>query len=457
MDGGLGDEDGTVNGAVVKTVNAVGKDQRFNVLVSADPTSFFMTGGYTVAVDGKAPIVPPPTLDDDHADAEGHAGHGAEAEDFERVPHGGRLLQDGEFAVELTIFEDGVPPEFRAFVYQGGEPRDPADVALEVTLARLGGRRDRISFAPRGEYLLGDREVSEPHSFEVGLVAREGGKEHRFAYATYENRVTLMPEQLDAAGIVVEAAGPATIRERVVLNGRIVANEDALAHVMPRFPGVVRSVHKRLVDAVAKGDLLAVIESNESLHPYELRSRIAGTVLARDVAPGEFVATDREIFSIADLTTVWADLDVYRRDFTRLQKGQRVLVDAGDGSAPAEAVIAYLSPVGSVNTQTLLARAVLPNADGSWRPGLFVSAHALVGEVAAPVTVRQGAIQRVRDWDVVFVADKNVFEAQPIELGRSDGERVEVVAGLAPGATYAAAGSFVLKAEAGKSGASHDH
>ena len=386
----------------------------------------------------------------DHAEAGG-------AEEFERGPHRGRWLEDGAFALELSIFEDGGPPEFRAFVYQGGEPRDPAGVALEVTLSRLGGRSDRISFAQRGEYLLGDREVSEPHSFEVEVVARASGKEHRFAYSSYENRVTLMPEQLSAAGIAVEAAGPATIRERVALNGRIVANEDALAHVMPRFPGVVRSVHKRLGDAVAKNDLLAVIESNESLHPYELRARIAGTVLARDVAPGEFVGTDREIFSIADLSTVWADLDVYRRDFSRLKKGQRVLIDADDGSPPAEATLAYLSPVGSVNTQTLLARALLSNRDGSWRPGLFVSAAVEVGEVAAPVTVRQEALQRVRDWDVVFIADKNVFEAQPVELGRRDGERVEIVSGLAAGMPYAAAGSFVLKAEAGKSGASHDH
>jgi cobalt-zinc-cadmium efflux system membrane fusion protein len=73
------------------------------------------------------------------------------------------------------------------------------------------------------------------------------------------------------------------------------------------------------------------------------------------------------------------------------------------------------------------------------------------------VTVRQEALQRVRNWDVVFVADENVFEAQPVEIGRRDGERVEIVSGLPAGMPYAAAGSFVLKAEAGKSGASHDH
>jgi cobalt-zinc-cadmium efflux system membrane fusion protein len=379
------------------------------------------------------------------------------AAEFERGPHGGRWLSDGGFALELTIFESGVPPEFRAFAYENGEPREPAGVSLEVTLSRLGGRVDRIGFEPSGTYLLGDREVSEPHSFDVEVLAREGGREHRFAYASYENRVTLSPEQIAAAGIEVVAAGPATIRESVRLNGRIVANEDALAHVVPRFPGVVRSVHKRLGDAVAKGDLLAVIESNESLHPYEIRARQPGTVIEKSVTPGEFATHERELFTIADLASVWADLDVYRPDFGRLRAGQRVRIDAEDGSAPVETVLTYLSPIGSLNTQTLLARAVLANPDGSWRPGLFVSADLEVASAPVSVAIAEPAVQRLRDRNVVFVAEGGVFEAQPVALGRSDGSRVEIVAGLAPGQRYAAAGSFALKAEAGKSGASHDH
>jgi cobalt-zinc-cadmium efflux system membrane fusion protein len=113
--------------------------------------------------------------------------------------------------------------------------------------------------------------------------------------------------------------------------------------------------------------------------------------------------------------------------------------------------------VGSVNTQTLLARAVLDNPDGTWRPGLFVTAEVQVSGAEVPVAVAGDAVQRLRDRDVVFVAEGNVFEAQPVELGRRDATQVEIVSGLAAGRRYAAAGSFVLKAEAGKSGASHDH
>ncbi len=381
----------------------------------------------------------------------------AQAEAFERGPHRGRLLRDGEFALELTIFEQGVPPEFRVFVYRNEKPIDAASVALEVTLRRLGARVDHIGFAPRGEYLLGDRTVSEPHSFDAEVVAREGRREHRFRFSSYENRVTLDPDQLLAAGISVATAGPATIRERVVLNGRVAANEDALVHVMPRFPGVVRSVHKRLGDGVARGDLLAVIESNESLRPFELRARLAGTVIEKDVAPGEFVTSDRELFRIADLGSVWVDLDVYRRDFGRLRVGQPVRVDAGDGAPPVASTLTYLSPIGSASTQTLLARAVLPNPDRSWRPGLFVTAEVEIGATEVGVAVAVDAIQRLRDWDIVFAAADGVFEAQPVELGRRDATHVEIVSGLAAGERYVASGSFILKAEAGKSGASHEH
>jgi cobalt-zinc-cadmium efflux system membrane fusion protein len=388
------------------------------------------------------------------AGAEGEA-HGAAAP-YERGPRGA-ALEDGAFALELTIFEEGVPPEFRAYFYRDRKPIDPSQVELEVTLRRLGDRTDRIRFAPRGDYLLGDQTVYEPHSFDAEIVAREGGREHRFQFSSYENRVTLAPEQLEVAGIAVAAAGPATIRERVVLTGRIAPNEDALAHVMSRFPGVVRAVHKRLGDPVARGDLLAVIESNESLQPFELRAQLAGTVIAKDVSPGEFVSNDRELFQIADLSTVWVDLDVFRRDFARLRVGQAVRIDAGDGSPPVVSTLAYLSPIGAVNTQTLLARAVLPNPDRSWRPGLFITAEVEVGASEVPVAVAAEALQRLRDWDVVFVTAGDLFEAQPVEFGRRDSAHVEITEGLAAGQRYVAAGSFILKAEAGKSGATHDH
>jgi cobalt-zinc-cadmium efflux system membrane fusion protein len=330
-------------------------------------------------------------------------------------------------------------------------------VELEVVLHRLGMRVDRIAFAARGAYLLGDMTVHEPHSFDAEIVAREGGREHRFRFSSYENRVTLTPEQIQSVGIDVVVAGPATISERVHLNGRIVPDEDSLAHVRARYPGVVRSVRKRLGDTVAPGDVLGVIESNESLQPYELRAQMAGTVIAREIAPGDFVSVDRELFEIADLRNVWVDLDAYRRDIGRLRVGQPVEIDALDGSPLAASSLAYLSAIGAEDSQTLLARVVLPNPDRTLRPGFFVTADVEVERSQIEVAVVPEALQRIGDWDVVFLAVGGMFEAQPVAIGRRDASHVEITSGIAVGQSYVAAGSFILKAEAGKSGASHDH
>lgn len=103
------------------------------------------------------------------------------------------------------------------------------------------------------------------------------------------------------------------------------------------------------------------------------------------------------------------------------------------------------------------ARVVLSNPKGVWRPGLFVSVEVAASEAEVPVTVASDAIQTLGDKPVVFLKVNGGFIAQPVQLGRSDGKRVEVVQGLKPGAPYAAAGSFVVKSELGKASAEHTH
>lgn len=372
-------------------------------------------------------------------------------------PHGGRLLREGSFALELEVDESGAFPRLRAWVSHDGKPIAPSTVQVDVALERLGGRIDRFTLVPDGESLAGKAPVEEPHSFDVEVTARSGSVEHRFRYASYEGRVTLVPDDVTRAGIEVLQAGPASIRSTLRLRGRLVPNENLVAHIMPRFDGLAREVRKALWDPVEKDEVLVVVEGNESLHPYEVRSRIAGTVVAKDVAPGEAVSSTREMFVVADLRNVWADLDVYHHDFTALAVGQPVQIDAGAGVPPVTTTISRLAPLGSLASQTMLARAVVPNPRGLWRPGLFVTGEVTTGVTQAPVAVRTASIQSLGSMEMVFVRVGDVFEARPVLLGVRDREHVQVLSGLSAGESYAASNSFVLKAEVGKSGATHDH
>src|SRR5262245_14316599 len=148
--------------------------------------------------------------------------HGDEhAEEAPRGPNGGRLLEDGEFALELAIFESGVEPEFHAWATHGGEPVDAGDVSLTVDLARLGGTVDRIDFTPQGQYLRGNQVVHEPHSFDVTVVARHDGQDHRFEYESYEGRTTIAADVARDAGIGTAVASPGAITDELVLYGAI--------------------------------------------------------------------------------------------------------------------------------------------------------------------------------------------------------------------------------------------
>jgi len=126
-------------------------------------------------------------------------------------------------------------------------------------------------------------------------------------------------------------------------------------------------------------------------------------------------------------------------------------------NAEAEGRVAYVGSLIGEQTRSAKARVTLPNPDRSWRPGLFVTVDLVQNETEVPVAVPAEAIQTYRDAKIVFGRFGEFFEARPVELGRNDGKRVEVVSGLAPGTRYAATNSFVLKADLGKAGASHDH
>ena len=93
--------------------------------------------------------------------------------------------------------------------------------------------------------------------------------------------VEMSDAKVAAAGIEIVSASKGTLRDALQLNGILQPNQEALVQVTPRFPGVVREIRKRIGDQVEKGELLAKIESNQSLTVYEMRAPIAGTVIDR--------------------------------------------------------------------------------------------------------------------------------------------------------------------------------
>jgi multidrug efflux pump subunit AcrA (membrane-fusion protein) len=262
-----------------------------------------------------------------------------------------------------------------------------------------------------------------------------------------KKRIEVTEEALKKSGIQIEVAAPAVLKKTLKLNGKITPNEERIVHVSPRFPGIVKSIAKRLGDVVKTAEALAVIESNESLQPYEVKSEIDGTIIKRDIALGEFVDTSKTIFIVANLRNVWVDFSVYRHESENLRVGQKVLIQANESADKIESTISYISPFGLENTQTTLARAVVPNDNGQFRPGLFINGDVIIGETQVPVAVKAGAVQTIEDKPVVFIQAGKGFEVREVTIGDRDDERIEIKSGVAASEKYAAENSFLLKSE----------
>lgn len=195
----------------------------------------------------------------------------------------------------------------------------------------------------------------------------------------------------------------------------------------------------------------------DSLARHEVRAPIDGTVVERNVTPGESVTADVPIFTVTDLSSVWVELSVYAKDLGVVRQGQTAVVVSTDLGVETSGRIDFIGQLVGEETRAATARLTLANSDGRWRPGLFVTVRLVREETTVPIAVAADAIQTFRDWQVVFVKFGDWFEARPLELGRTDGAWVEVLSGLRAGDQYAAANSFAVKAEIGKLGATHDH
>jgi membrane fusion protein, heavy metal efflux system len=189
-----------------------------------------------------------------------------------------------------------------------------------------------------------------------------------------------------------------------------------------------------------------------NLRRYALRSPIAGRVIERRVDLGAPVGGDqqeKEIYVVADLSSVWVELVASAPDLALLKEGDDTTIEE---SARAKAVgkTIFISPMVSKETRTTRVIVSLDNADGRWRPGSFVGASIPVDRRAVPLLLPRSAVQTVDGKLTAFVQVPEGFEARAVQAGAMTEDAVEVMGGLKPGEIVAVLNTFVLKSDLGK-------
>lgn len=353
------------------------------------------------------------------------------------------------------------------------------------------------------------------------------GHDHSANESTTETGIELTAEQIKGIGIEISQVKPGYVKNSTSFPGDIVVNDDLLSHIVPRVPGTVIGVNKRLGDSVKKGDVLAVLDSrdladakadylaaierlaleeanysqeeriykknissereflnakkavaearinirsarqklialgldqeditnlpnepDEKLTYFEITAPFDGTIIEKHITLGETIKEDDDSdrFVIADLSTVWINLQIYQKDLPLVNKGKTVAISVGHGIPDAKGIIEYVGPIVDGETRTAIARVVLPNKSGVYRPGLFVTANVELSHVDAALCVEKAAVQEIEGEAVVFVETAHGFTAQPVKIGHSDAQYVEILSGLKPGQRYVVKGAFDLKA-----------
>jgi cobalt-zinc-cadmium efflux system membrane fusion protein len=416
--------------------------------------------------------------------------------------------------------------------WPGLEPRSLT--AAEEKSAKISAKsedhagHDHSQAEPEGRHEAAHPEEDD-HSGREEPRAKGKKDEHGHDELEEEQIVRLNEAETKQYGIEVSTAGAGSLESLISLPGEVALDADRVTHIVPRIPGVVRDVRRKLGDTVKKGEVIAVIDSREladakaeylagvervklaqakysreerlwkkkisaeqeyldakqalaearislrsseqklyalglssqhvkqlpgqpdhSLTRYEITAPFDSTVIEKHISLGEMLKEDSEAFVVADLSTVWVNLNVYQKDLGRIRSGQRVLIDLGGEEEEAEGHIAFVEPVVKGETRTALARVIVPNPDRRWRPGMFVTAKVLTENTKAAVVVPASAVQNLGDQPVVFVKTREGFEPRHVKSGRSTEEGVEILSGLSVGEKYASKGTLTLKAQVSK-------
>ena len=392
----------------------------------------------------------------EHADEAG--GEHAEAEEPKQGEHGGRVLEQDGYAVELAIAEDGTPPKYQAWLYQDGKPLPASSGTVEVRLQRLGNVAENHQLKPHADgSLMASSIVGEPHSFEVEVLAKVKGKSLRWEYPSYEGRTEIAAGTAERSGIKVQPVGPGVIADEHEVQGLLTPMEGRVAQVTARFPGPIRSLRANVGDRVRAGQVLATIESNLSLTNYSVSTPISGVVTARSASLGGMAGEGMALFDIADLSQLWVDLHIFGADAQHIQPGVPVEVTRMSDGVTVETTLERVLPGTATASQSTIARATIDNADGLWRPGSAVKARITVAQQPAELVVPLASLQTMGGEEVVFVRVGDIYQAQQVEVGKRDAQQVEILSGLRKGDQVVVEESYVVKADIEKSGASHEH
>jgi RND family efflux transporter MFP subunit len=186
---------------------------------------------------------------------------------------------------------------------------------------------------------------------------------------------------------------------------------------------------------------------------YAIWAPFDGTVLDRErIVPGVYVDTTHRIFTLADLSSVWIEVNIHQSDFAALSRSRDAAVWITSPAYPGrrfEAEVLYTGDTVDDKTRTIKLLARAENSDRALKPGMFVEVALHLKGSRQAILIPDAAMVTEDDHMIVFVqTGPERFERRPVVTGASDGDKVAILKGLEPGDKVVVEGAFKLKAKA---------
>lgn len=300
-----------------------------------------------------------------------------------------------------------------------------------------------------GENHKHDPEHGHTHSHAHG-TAHNGAANK--AEAEHDDVAIISAAMAEQVGIRVVAAAAGTIERHIPLYGELVTPPNRQAQVRARFPGMITQINVTVGQRVKRGEVLALVESNDSLRTYPLKAPIAGIVLQQFASQGEYTAGE-SLFAITDPSELWAELKVFPAVLDDIKSGLPVHIEARNGRY--DSTISHILP--AMGQPYVYVRVTLDNSSGRFAVGERLSALVDAEIMQVALVIDNLALQEFAGKAVVFVQNGEQYRPRAVQLGRTDGRFTEVLAGLSAGERYVVANSYLIKAELEKSAAAHEH
>ncbi len=196
------------------------------------------------------------------------------------------------------------------------------------------------------------------------------------------------------------------------------------------------------------GASLDIVLKTKQIYPYvTLKSSKNGILLERKVNPGEIVEKNRELFNLADLSTIWLVGYAFEKDSSNLYKGEAVTGTLEENSGTVNGVLSYVSPILDNTTKTLEVRADIPNKDFKIKPNMYAEMFVNTGIINV-LAIPNDAVEKYGDYNFAYVKVKpHTYEERKVVIGKKNDTYSQVISGIKAGEQVVVKGSFELLGE----------